>query len=176
MALSVPDPPAKVIRRLRGTVPVVALARQLDPLVIKLNGDGPEVRTFQTRDLTLAVDTAGGAGGGVTVTVRPDRGAVAKGTKAASRPLNFGSVGVGYDRGQQHMELYDAAGRRLDHVLGAQMRGADGLGFYDRYQLTPRAAGDPGSAKAPVATDLRYYEFVQQEVDVPFEFRDTPMP
>jgi hypothetical protein len=173
----VPDPPAKVIRRLRGTVPVVALARQLDPLVIPLNGDGPQVRTFQTLDLTLAVDTAGGAGAGVTVTVRPDRGAVAKGTRAASRPLNFGSGGgAGFDRGQQHMELYDAAGRRLDHVLGAQMRGADGLGFYDRYQLTPRPAGGAGAANAPVATELRYYEFVQEEVDVPFDFRDIPMP
>ena len=47
------------------------------------------------------------------------------------------------------MELHDAAGRRLDHVLGTQMRGADGLGFYDRYRLISPARRRPGDGEGP---------------------------
>ena len=38
--LAAPDPPATVIRRLRGKVPVIAVARGSDPIVIPLKGEG----------------------------------------------------------------------------------------------------------------------------------------
>jgi hypothetical protein len=115
------------------------------------------------------------------VTARPVRGVATRGAGMGSRPLNFGSQGVGFDRGQQHFELFDAAGRRLNHGLASQSRGADNLGFYDRYQLSvgfldPGGPAGAAGRKTAVAAELRFYEFVQKEFDVPFDFHDLPLP
>jgi hypothetical protein len=62
------------------------------------------------------------------------------------------------------------------------MRGADGQGFYDRYQFigSPRSAGGPGdgpgTSKAPIPSELRYYGFVETAIEIPFDFRDVPIP
>ena len=74
--------------------------------------------------------------------------------------------------------MHDAAGRRLNHRLGLQMRSTDG----DRYQLIaspPAEVGPgagPGSSKAPIPSELRYYRFVETAMEIPFDFRDVPMP
>ena len=75
--LVAPDPPATVIRRLRGKVPVIAVARGSDPIVIPLKGEGVLGRPYSTRDLILVVDEvslAPGAPAWVKVTVRVNRG------------------------------------------------------------------------------------------------------
>jgi hypothetical protein len=75
--LAAPDQPGKVIRRLRGKVPVTAIARGSDPMVIPLKGDGVPGRPYSTRDLTLIIDEvslAPGAPAWVKVTVRVNRG------------------------------------------------------------------------------------------------------
>ena len=78
----------------------------------------------------------------------------------------------------EHLELHDAAGRRLNHRLGSQMRSTNG----DGYQLiaSPRsengAGADPGTSKAPIPSELRYYRFVETAMEIPFDFRDIAMP
>jgi hypothetical protein len=160
--LVAPDPPGTVIRRLRGKVPVIAAARGAVPIVIPLKGAGILGKPFPTRDMTLVVDEvslAPGAPASVQVTIRPNG-----------------------DRVLEHLQLHDAAGRRIDYGLGTQMRGGDGKGSYDRYRLIVSPvledgpAEGPRTSKTPIPSELRYYGFVQAVTEVPFDFRDIPMP
>ncbi len=177
--LAAPDPAATLIRRLRGKVPVIAVAKGSDPLIIPLKGEGVLGRPFSTRDLTLVVDETSLAPGGrawVKVSVRFNRGDRATFARSDQTPPTF----AGYNLGGvlEHLELHDADGRRLNHTLGEQMRSVNG----DRYQLIdwPASgdgpAGGPGTAKTPIPAELRYYGFVQRVMEVPFDFRDVPMP
>jgi hypothetical protein len=178
-----PDPPGAVIRRLRGKVPLIAVSRSSDPVVIRLNGEGVLGKPFSTRDMTLVVDETSLDPKGqvsVKVTIRANRGDRAPGVRPDPRRPDFAAFNQ--DRLLEHLELHDAAGRRLNHGLGGQTRGADRQGFYDRYQLTVTPvladgpAGGPRASKTPIPTELRYYEFVQKETEVTFDFRDIPMP
>jgi hypothetical protein len=176
--LTAPDPPAKMIRRLRGKVPVIAVARGSDPIVIPLNGEGVLGRAYSTRDLILVVDEvslAPGAPATVKVTVRANRGDRATFARHDPRPgfavYNLGGV-------LEHLELHDMAGRRLNHQFGSQARSVDG----DHYELTvsPRPEDGPGvgagTSKNPIPSELRYYGFVQTVMEIPFDFRDIPIP
>lgn len=174
-----PDQPARVIRRLRGKVPVIAVATGSDPLVIPLNGEGVLGRPNSTRDLTLVVDEvslARGAPARVKLRVRVNRGDRATFAMRDQSGAAFGAYNLGGVLG--HLELHDAAGRRLNHHLGSQMRGVDG----DRYELIvsqfseggPRV--DPETSKTPIPAELRYYGFVETVTEIPFDFRDIPMP
>ncbi len=177
--LVAPDPPATVIRRLRGKVPVIAVARGSDPMVIRLNAEGVLGRPYSTRDLTLVIDEVSldpGAPASVKVTVRVNRGDRATFARHdPPRPVfaafNLGGV-------LEHLELHDAAGRRLNHHLGSQMRRIDG----DRYELvvSPISEANPGvgaaTSKTPIPSELRYYGFVETVTEIPFDFRDVPIP
>jgi hypothetical protein len=56
--LVAPDPPGTVIRRLQGKLPVIAVTRSSDPIVIPLKGDGVVGKSFSTREMTLVVEEA----------------------------------------------------------------------------------------------------------------------
>jgi hypothetical protein len=181
--LAVLDSPGKLIRRLRGKVPVIAVARSADPIVMPLKGESAVGRAYSTRDLILIVDeVAVGPGGraSVTVTVRDQRGDRA----AFARHDPPGPPFAAFNRGGvlQHLELHDADGRRLNHQLGQQMRGADSQGFFDRFQfiVSPRSEDGPGGglgdSKTPIPSELRYYRFVETAIEIPFDFRDVPVP
>ena len=177
--LAAPNPPATAIRRFRGKVPVIAVARGFDPMVIPLNGEGVPGRPYSTRDLTLVVDDvslAPGAPASVKVTVRANHGNRA--AFASHDPPGFPFAAFNIGGVLEHLELHDAAGRRINHRLGSQRRSTDG----DRYELIasppPRtvAGAAPGASKAPIPSELRYYPFVETAMEIPFDFRDIPMP
>ncbi len=177
--IAAPDGPATVIRRLRGKVPVIAVATGSDPLVISLNGEGVLGKPYLTRDLTLVVDEvllARGAPARVKLSVRVNRGDRATFAMRDQSGSAFGAYDLGGVLG--HLELRDAAGRRLNHHLGSQMRGVDG----DRYELIVShfsegaARVDPGTSKNPSPFELRYYRFVEIVTEIPFDFRDISMP
>jgi hypothetical protein len=181
--LAAPDPPAKVIRRLRGKVPVVAIAKGADPMTIPLKDEGVLGRPYPTRDVTLIVDEvslAAGSPARVMVTVRDNRG------DRASFPRHDppGPPFAAFNRGGVlgHLELHDAAGHRLDYQFGMQQRGADGQGFYDRFQFIVSSAPQDGrgngrgTSNDRIPAELRYYPFVQTVTEIPFDFRDIPMP
>ena len=54
--LAAHDPPGKVIRRLRGKVPVIAVTRGSEPIVISSKGGSLGGKSLSTRDLSLFVD------------------------------------------------------------------------------------------------------------------------
>jgi hypothetical protein len=174
--LAAPNPPATAIRRLRGKVPVIAITRGSDPLVIPLKGEGVVGRPYSTRDFILVVEEVSPAPGvWVKVTVRFNRGDRA--TFATSDPpphsfaYNLGGV-------LEHLELHDAAGRLLNHQVDAQERSVHG----DRFRLVVSSVSEdglaqgPGTSALPIPAELRYYRFVQRVMEIPFDFRDIPMP
>jgi hypothetical protein len=177
--LAAPDPRATAIRRLRGKVPVIAVAGGSDPLVIPLKDEGILGRPYPCRDFILIVDEVSlgpGAPAWVKVNVRDnhgDRAAFVRHdpTGPRSAAFNFGGV-------LEHLELHDAAGRRLNHRLGSQIRSTNG-DYYELIALPPSENGpgaDPGTWKAPIPSELRYYRFVETAMEIPFDFRDIPIP
>jgi hypothetical protein len=183
LELVAPDPPGASIRRLRGNVPVVAVARGAGPLVIPLTGEGVVGKPFWTRDMTFVVDQTSldpGAKVSVVVTVRTDRGFPPVSGRPDARRADFTPFWL--DRVAEHLELVDANGRRLQLSVGSQTQGLVGTERFVRYTLVVRSSSNGGPAgggngsKTPVPAELRYYDFVQTAVEVPFDFRDLPMP
>jgi hypothetical protein len=180
--LDAPDPPGTTIRRLQGKVPVVVVSKGSDPIVIPLRGEGVAGKVVSTREMTLVVDQFSlplDAPPSVQVTFRYGHN---PGSYARPDPARPNYAAFNRDRALEHLELYDAKGRRLNHTLGLNMRGADGQGFYDRFRLvvTPVVedgpGGEPKAPKRPIPSELRYYGFVQSVMEIPFDFRDVPMP
>ncbi len=177
------EPPGAKIRRLRGHVPVIVVTRRFDPLVVPLKGEGVVGKQFSTPDMSLVVDDllpAPGARFSVRITIRAKRGGALANPRRDPLAPDFAAFNV--DRLLDHLELYDAEGRRLNRGLGGNTRGADRQGFYDSYRFDipsdPKKglAGAPDASKTSIPTELRYYEFVQTLMDVPFDFHDLPMP
>jgi hypothetical protein len=167
------DLPGTVIRRLRGKVPVIAFARDSNPIVIPLKGEGVLGKPFSTRDVTLVVDEVSFARGGqasVNVTVRFDRAGRAPSYKSGRRQPNF--MGGDSERILEHLELYDAAGYRVHFVIGDGKR--------HRLTVSPFVNGDQADGRRastiPIPVELRYYEFVEKAIEIPFDLRDIPMP
>ena len=185
--LAAPTLPVTIIRRLRGKVPVIVVSRGSDPLVIPLNGESALGKMYRSRDMNILVDEISldpRAEVFVGVT-RPADSAFQRSdnTAESSRP-DFTSFNS--ERVMEHMELYDAAGRRLNHVIGGHTIGVAGNesflvypmivvpGFEDGASI--QLPGEPAAPPTPVPTELRYYGFVQTALEVPFDFRDIPMP
>jgi hypothetical protein len=178
-----PNPPATVIRRLRGKVPVIVVTRGFDPVVIPLKGEGAVGRPYSARDWTLVIDEVSPAPSAppwVKVTVRRIRGDRA--TFASHDPPGLPFAAFNCGGVLEHLELRDATGRRLNHHVGAETRGGDRQGYYESYQLIVSPLSEngsrdgPGNSKTPIPSELRYYRFVQTVMEVPFDFHDIPMP
>jgi hypothetical protein len=177
--LAAPNPPAKAIRRLRGKVPVIAVAWDSNPMVIPLNGEGVVGRPYSTRDLTLVVDEvslAAGAPAWVKVTVNLNR--AERATFARHDPPGPAFYGFNFGGVLEHLALHDAAGRRINHQIASSARSIHG----DHYQLIVSPLSDrgrgalPGPAKTPIPSELRYSGFVQTVTEIPFDFRNIPLP
>jgi hypothetical protein len=181
--LVAPDPPGTVIRRLRGKVTVIAVTRGSDPIVIPLKQESFVGKPFSTRDMTLVVDEAllvPGAQASVKISIRFNSEAFASGARTDPHRPDFAAFDP--DRALEHLELYDAAGRRLKYRLAEQARRLTSQGFHDRLRLiVPPVFDDspvdgPRTSKTLIPSELRYYGFVQKVMEVPFDFRDIPMP
>jgi hypothetical protein len=182
LKLQAPDPPPTTIRRLRGRIPVLVVARQADPIVIRLQETAAE-KVISIPEMNLIVDEVAlgpGARSSVRVTIRPSRRDNFAGRGRDPRRPDFAAFNR--DRILERLELRDASGRRLHFGTGTSTRGADQKGFYDRYQLVVPSpfdnvpAGGAGKAsKPPIPGELRYYGLVQTAMEIPFDFRDIPM-
>lgn len=182
VSLLAPDPPGAFIRRLRGKVPLVVVARRADPIIVRLAEVVGE-KSIETPDATILlneVSLAPTSQVNVRVTIRPRRSGVVMGRRPNAAPPNFAAFNR--DRVLERFELRDSAGRKLGFTTRGQMRGSDNRGFYDSYQLVATRPGELGpvvpgnAANAPVPSEFRYYDLVQTTTEVPFDLRDIPMP
>jgi hypothetical protein len=182
LKLHAPDPPPTTIHRLRGRIPVLAVTRQANPIVIPLQKAGAE-KVISSPEMNLVVDEVSlgtGPRSSVRLTIRPNRRDNFAGRGFDPRRPDFAAFSR--DRILERLELRDARGRRLHFGTSASTRGADQMGFYDRYQLeVPSrfddvpAGGAAKTSKAPIPSELRYYGLVQRAMEIPFDFRDIPL-
>lgn len=172
-SLSLPDMAVRSIRRLRGSVPVVMVARASDPIAIPLEGSaGKSAGTDEVTIRILAVPRAQGGGiASVEIEVinnRPERpGYRAWDPKA---PPDF----VRFDWGRllDRLELLDADGREI--ALGWTQGHGTNMMIARRFRLMPRGPRQDGPHGPPV--ELRFHDFVQKMSAVEFDFHDIPMP
>ncbi len=177
--LEAPDPPSLRLRRLRGTVPVIAVAWDLEPIVIPLGDPSALGRPYPTRDTVVSVDEFATDPNGrtiVRVTFRFDGGNLARGRRFEPGRADFTSFDR--DRILDRIELRDAAGRSIRHGGGGQTRGADGRGFYDSYPITVPPYQDRAMHAGParIPAELRYHGYVQRAISIPFDLQDIPLP
>jgi hypothetical protein len=163
-----PEQPGKVIKKLKGVLPVTVSARKPDPLVVPLNTDSLE-KQFRNSDAQVTIHEvkadAGNQRSTVTVSVRLLG-------QQGDRDVDLG-MGVGprlAQIGQNQIEIVDAKGKTL-HGFTSTQASTRAQADEVKFQVTLMPLPDTG---APA--ELRYYSLTRATADVPFEFTDIPMP
>jgi hypothetical protein len=166
LALRYPDRPGRVIKRLRGVVPVTVSARKPDPIVARLVG--ATGKTFLGNDASLVVRDVKSDPNESRITlvfsVQP-RGESAPGVLPSARRARM--FGLGGEFSEQQFEVLDARGKPL--ILLMQEANPEG----DSVRLTLVLAKTDGAA-APAL--LKFYGLTRTTADVDFAFQDIPMP
>ena len=159
--LAHPDRPGARLKRVKGLIPLVVSTRKPDPFEIPL-ADATS-KTFRQGKLAIRI--------GEVRVGQPDQGATIDLTiKLGEAPAGDGGGddAIREVASPQQLEVLDAAGRMIPWFPSSS--------FYDgteaRLTLTLL---DRGAAPA-VPTTLRYHGVIRDRTDVPFEFRDLPMP
>jgi len=160
-----PEKPGRTIRLLRGSIPLNVSTRKPEPLEIPLAGASG--KTLQNEDASVTVHE-----------IKPNPSAnqtaielsvVPKTPRAATNPGEMEFMMPRIDVGPTNLELADAQGKLVPwYVSGSTQNG-------DAVRLTISLAGGP-SGSAPTPTTLRYYVMTRATTEVPFEFRNVPMP
>ncbi len=165
--LSYPNSPARRIKTLRGTIPVIVATRKSDPLVVPLAESRGKL--FRSEDVALTVldlrPASTNQPATVQVSVKPLGSAVVE-------PVNPGNgepLGYRPDSFQHQIEILDAQGRALSWFPS--------VAFHDgeETRLTLTVGGSRG-APGGIPTTLRYHGILKAESEVAFEFRDIPIP
>jgi len=171
VALHRPENPGKMIKSLRGVVPVTVTARKPDPLVIPLKDDSIG-KPFRSSDVILTVHQ-----------VAPDPNNQRTSIELSVRPLGTSGDAVGPpglarpdfvgfrapNLAQNQIEILDAQGKVLQgfptntHLQPDEMR----------MTVTILPAPQQGVG-APA--QVRYYSLSRAKADVSFEFTDIPIP
>jgi hypothetical protein len=160
VALSYPDRPGRLIRRMRGVVPLVVAARQPDPLIVPLVGSLG--KTFRQGNLALTVESIRTDPNDPQVTIdlilRP-------GSDDGAGPFDADATAPAFLEHQ--FEVSDARGRH--YLLFPQERSIQAGEVRITLILSP---GDGATAPA----QLRYYSLTRARTEVPFTFNDVLMP
>lgn len=165
-----PDSPGRTIRLLRGSIPASVATRRPDALVIPVAGAAG--KSFRNEDATVVLHdirpAAPGAGAGVApggptiveLSITPEASRAA----AAPEPApDLDTFLPRTDYGPLQIELIDAEGRPVHWYISASQQNGDET----RLTLTTTGA-------TPAV--LRHYGVIRANTEIPFEFRDVPMP
>lgn len=165
-----PESPGRIIRLLRGSIPASVSTRRPNPLSIPL--DGAAGKSFRNEDAAVVIHDArpaapnAGANGPVNI----ELSVIPEASRAATAPPEPAPELDPFlqrtDIGPLQIELIDASGRLVNWYLSTSQQNGDET----RLTLT----STPGPGGAPVA--LRYFGTVRANTEIPFEFRDVPMP
>lgn len=159
-----PASPGETIKKLRGVIPLSIASRGPEPLVVPLDR-GSVGKRFANADVEITLHASRTVPGGtqtqLEISVKPnDRpGAADNGDSDA-----FGDV-YRPDLHRQQLEILDAR----DRLVTWFPSGVDSE--TSRLTLTL-----PTSPSAGALKEIRYYTLTRATVDLPFEFRDIPMP
>jgi hypothetical protein len=159
-----PQKPGSTIKVIRGLIPLSASARRADPLVIPLAG--AENKTFEGEETSVVIHSvktqANNRQTAVELTIRSTDDSSADGE--AGEPIP-GRPGIRPDVVRQRIEIVDSEG----HTLPWFQTMFDAAS--SRMTLTLAQAPTVGEPK-----ELRVYSITRTQVEIPFEFRDLPMP
>jgi hypothetical protein len=168
--LKYPDQPGKMIRRLRGVIPVVVSARKEDPISLPLAE--AKGKTLRTTDVHLTIsdvkaDPDNPRQTSIDLTVRPAASA-ADGVGGMAR-LMFNDMAFRFPtQGGGQIEVVDAQGRVYPHVPPSRHQfGADEM----QMTLTVTPHGPLG----PPA-EIRCYDSIRANAEATFEFTGIAMP
>lgn len=169
ISLGLPEEPGQTIASLKGTMRGLVVGRRKEFVRIPL--EGAAGKTFSTGSDTIVVHLVRPEQGGRDTTIEVGiEGKVAG--PGMQNGFGVGDIRAGLRppptaRGQ--MEFYDAKGRLCQTLdLGAL---ALGMGFNGRQTLLVQPIDGTGPA-----TEARYYGPAWSTVEIPFHFRDIPMP
>lgn len=159
-----PDRPVARLKRVRGTIPLQVSTRRPDPLEVPLAGASG--RTFSHGGVALSVGEVrpGQADqpGSIDLTLRVGR--------AEARPADGDDDEAGAIRSlvsPQRLEVLDAQGHSIPWFPSSTAHHGEGAA------LTLTLFERKGPA---VPTTLRFHDLISDRTEVPFEFRDLPMP
>jgi hypothetical protein len=158
-----PEQPGRIIRKLRGVIPVAVSSRGPEPLVVPLDqGVG---KRFVNEDFEITLHAIRKALNApqtfleLTVKTNDRPGPVDSGEMDA-----FGDV-YRSDAHRQQLEILDSRGRLVTWFPSRVDSEAS--------RLTLTIMNQPGNGSLK---ELRYYTLTRTTVDLPFEFRDLQMP
>ncbi len=157
-----PENPGRMIKILRGNVPMMVAARQPDPLVVSLAGAAG--RSFDKGAVRLTVHALRSEPNSkrqqVEITIQGKRGDSPGG--GGEPPIGDSVVRV--ESLQRQLEIVDERGRLLPWFQSSVDAGAG------RLTLTLNGLG------AAEPRELRYFELTETTVQLPFTFTDIPLP
>jgi hypothetical protein len=161
--LDTPEAPARRIRLLKGSIPVVVSARKPEPLVVPLAG--PRGRVHRGEEVTLAVlDQRAASDGGPATIQLGIRSLIAAEPTPAGRGEPRGFRPETY---QDRLEILDAQGRPMSWFASRV--------FYDDEETRITLTIDPRDSFR-VPTSARFHAILKANAEVPFEFHDVPLP
>ena len=161
--LAYPTGSPQRLKKVKGLIPLVVSTRKSDPLEISL--DNATDKTFRRSGVVITV--------GEVKLNRPDQpptiDLTIKTTRAMGRdPLADESDGaIRSVASPQQLEILDATGRMIPWFPSSSFFN----GEESRLSLTLL---DRGAQAVPIT--IRYYSVIRDRTEIPFEFRDLPMP
>ncbi len=162
-----PEPIGNALVELRGRIPVVVSARRIaDPLILTLQPEsvGQSIRNNETEITLESYDPESKVGPTIKLTVRN-----LQGDETRRYPYNNAIF--------TQLELVDEQGRivqwRQQVRSNPQDRQAMQLTMFAQ-QFSRANVGKKEEVGAP--TKLKYYELVKTSYEIPFAFRDLPLP
>jgi hypothetical protein len=158
-----PAIPGDTIKKLRGTIPITVSARRPDPLIVPL--EKSVGKTFQNSDVQLTIHDVRTLPDSrhtlIELSLRTDR----PDSISSRDPETYNSLFQRTQNQQLEIEVLDAR----DHLMQWFQSGTD----VESSHITITLASPVQTA---ALKELRYYTVTRDEVDVPFDFADVPMP
>jgi hypothetical protein len=166
VALRYPEKPGRVIRRLRGVIPVTVAARKPEPLEVPLVGSSG--KTFLGGDVSVAIHELkklepNEPATNLQLTVRSRSGAGLSPSAPGRRPRAIRTA----DFLEQQIEVVDAQGKPF--VLFVQEATPEGDSVRINLMLVPTEG-------ATTPTMFRYHGLIRSSAEVEFFFKNVPMP
>jgi hypothetical protein len=165
--LARPADPGRMLRSLRGWIPVEVAVRLDEPaLVVDLAGSAG--KSFRAGDVRVTIeDFQAGEGGPTHLAIR----AVIEGDRGDAKALPAGLISARHRVLQSHLiEVVGEGGGPVTFPSGGSSAGPEGLSM--DYNYSPPIPGQPGTRP----TQLLLYSPAWVDWEVPFEFADVPIP
>jgi hypothetical protein len=162
--LAYPATSNRRIKRIKGAMPVIVATRKPDPLKVPL--EGAAGKSFRSADVDLSIREVRAARDGqpaaIELTLKPHGGAVSQATDEVD------PMAARLESPQQQLEILDANGQALPWFPSSSFFN----GEETRLTLSLLSQG----TLPPRPSMIAYHGITRGVTEVPFEFRDVPIP